>query len=84
MAWGCMDLWHVDDQQCTLKSCIENPMRMLVPLNIDGYLMNTIKMLFVFFFFHIIFELKALVKKELDFQNMKLKGEFCLEKKEKD
>lgn len=46
--------------------------------------MNTIKMLFVVFFFHIIFELKALVKKELDFQNMKLKGEFCLEKKEKD
>lgn len=44
-------------------------MRMLVPLNIDGYLMNTIKMFFflvffLFFFFHIIFELKALVKKK--------------------
>lgn len=63
------------------ESCLENPVRMLVPLNIDGYLMNTIKMFFLFFFLHSIFELKALVKKEFDFQIMKLKGEFCLEKK---
>lgn len=81
MAWGCMGLWHLDDHQCTLKSCFENPMRTLVPLNIDGYLMNTIKM-FLFFFFPYYLWVNGLgEKKNLIFRLWSSKENFAWRKK---